>query len=153
MILFLGFCAYVFIGVILFFMCGVYGWFREVDKFFYCCGAVGLTWKIVSYAFICFFWSSIFHTLWIVFFSARTEDWVSTLRFSNLIYLFMRALTFFCFSILILGLVVAGVAKKPFSDFHQYFSILIPCLLLGGWVWSVRDFFIAIFNYARRDVV
>ncbi|MBX8576965.1 hypothetical protein [Pseudomonas cichorii] len=109
--------------------------------------------RISTYQFVGFAWSTLCHALWAVFFSERTEGWVGSLRFSNVIYLFFRMIVFLFFSVLILGFVGMGVSKKPFSEFHQYCSVLVPCLLLGGWVWSVRDFLIAAFNYRKGAIL
>nr|WP_200979975.1 hypothetical protein [Pseudomonas cichorii] len=109
--------------------------------------------RISTYQFIGFVWATLCHALWAVFLSEKTESWVGSLRFSNVIYLFLRVMVFLFFSVLVLGLVGVGVSKKPFSDFHQYCSVLVPCLLLGGWVWSLRDFLIAAFNYRKGAIL
>ncbi|WP_024681714.1 hypothetical protein [Pseudomonas syringae] len=149
----LGMVIYVLGGLALYFLTGnltglglvvdsIYTWFF-LDS--------GL--KVAVYKVTCLMWSTICHVCWMALFSERSESWVDSLRFQNVLYLFFRMLIFLFLSLLILGVVGVEVAKKPFSDFHQFFSILVPCLLLGGWVWSARDFFIAVSNYKKRDVV
>ncbi|NAS97317.1 hypothetical protein CU664_11095 [Pseudomonas syringae pv. actinidifoliorum] len=150
---FLGLTIYVVGGASLYFFvddlaglgCGV----SHIYSYFF----LVLDARISTYSVMGFFWSTFCHTVWIILFSEKTESWVSEVGLSNVMYLFVRVFVFLFFSFVILGVVGIGVAKKPFSDFHQFFSILVPCLLLGGWVWSVRDFLIAAFNYEKGSVI
>nr|WP_080270510.1 hypothetical protein [Pseudomonas syringae] len=108
--------------------------------------------RISTYQFTCLCWSTVCHACWMALFSPKGVVWVGSIRFSNVVYLFFRTLGYLFFCFFILAIVGVGVAKRPFSDFHQFFSILVPCLLLGGWVWSARDFLIAVSGVRKRGV-
>nr|WP_301300932.1 hypothetical protein [Pseudomonas kilonensis] len=99
---------------------------------------------------LAFIYASFFHLGWATLFSESAKTWVHTVTKGNVFYLFFRSAAFFVSCLLILGLVGVGLAKRPYSPFHQYFSLLVTCVLLGGWAWSLKDFILAVLNIMGR---
>ncbi|QEO78809.1 hypothetical protein [Pseudomonas brassicacearum] len=97
-----------------------------------------------------FIYASFFHLGWAALFSEPAKTWVHTVTKGNVVYLFFRSAAFLISCLLILGLVGVGLAKRPYSPFHQYFSLLVTCMLLGGWAWSLKDFILAVLNVMGR---
>lgn len=118
---------------------------------FYSWFSLGSNYEIAIRQCLSFIYAGLFHLGWAVLFSESAETWAHTITKANVVYLFFRSVAFFVSCLLILGLVGVGLAKRPYSPFHQYFSLLVTCMLLGGWAWSLKDFFAAIIRYGRRD--
>ncbi|KAA8691275.1 MULTISPECIES: hypothetical protein [Pseudomonas syringae group] len=146
----LGLVVYVLGGIGLYYVTGYLRATGEIMDAMYAWIFLDAGVQISVYQFTCFGWSTVCHACWSTFFSRRGVVWVESISFSNVICLFFRVLGYLFFCLFILGIVGVGVAKRPFSDFHQFFSILIPCLLLGGWVWSARDILIAVSGGKKR---
>lgn len=151
-VLILGLAVYALGGVGLYYLAGQLIAAGEAMDAMYAWVFLDAGVQISVYQFTCFVWSTVCHACWMALFSRRGVVWVERIKFSNVIYLFFRMLGYLFFCLFILGIVGVGVAKRPFSDFHQFFSILVPCLLLGGWVWSARDLLIAVSGGKKRDV-
>lgn len=100
-----------------------------------------------------FIYASLFHLIWASFFSESATVWVSTINIKDMCYLFLRAVGFFATGLVALGLVGLSTKKVPYADFHQYFTFLVICMLLGVWAWSVKDFFVAVVNYTGRKTL
>lgn len=99
-----------------------------------------------------FIYASLFHLVCASFYSESAKGWVSTINIRDICYLFLRSVGFFVAGVLVLGLVGMTAKQVPHTDFHQYFGFLVICMLVGVWVWSVKDFFVAIINYAGRII-
>ncbi|WP_417697872.1 hypothetical protein [Pseudomonas sp.] len=97
-----------------------------------------------------FIYASFFHLGWAALFSESAKNWVHTVNKGNVVYLFFRSAAFLVACLVILGMVGVGLARRPYSPFHQYFSLLVTCVLLGGWTWSLKDFVLAVFDIMGR---
>ncbi|VVQ37029.1 hypothetical protein [Pseudomonas fluorescens] len=99
-----------------------------------------------------FIYASLFHLVWSALFSESAKSWVPTINFRDLCYLALRCLSFFGVSLISLGLVGITSQKVPRTDFHQYFTFLVICMLLGLWAWSLKDFLVAAFHCTGRRI-
>lgn len=99
-----------------------------------------------------FIYASVFHLGWAALFSESAKSWVYTTSIKDLCYLALRCLSFFCISLMTLGLVGKSIQKVPSTEFHQYFHFLVICMLVGAWAWELKNFLIAVINYAARKI-
>ncbi|WP_192558197.1 hypothetical protein [Pseudomonas allokribbensis] len=99
-----------------------------------------------------FIYASAFHMVWSALFSESAKSWVYTTNVIDLYYLALRCLSAFCISLMSLGLVGKSTHKAPYTDFHQYFTFLVICMLAGAWAWELKHFLIAVIYYAARKI-
>ncbi|MBV4476851.1 hypothetical protein [Pseudomonas botevensis] len=99
-----------------------------------------------------FIYASLFHLVWSALFSESAKSWVYTTDIKDLCYLALRCMSAFCISLMSLGLVGKSTQKVPHTDFHQYFTFLVICMLLGAWAWELKNFLIAAIYYAARKI-
>ncbi|WP_460124554.1 hypothetical protein [Pseudomonas sp. S2_C03] len=99
-----------------------------------------------------FAYASIFHFLLAIFISEPAKIWAQGVNNRDVVYLFVRPFGYFLFCFLILGLVGHNIEHRPYSGFQMYFSLLIACVVLGCWSWSVKDFLIGAYycKFRRR---
>jgi len=95
--------------------------------------------ELAVYQLLSFAYASVFHFVLAVFLSEPAKVWTDNIYFKEMAYLFVRLLAYFIFCFLTLGVVGLNIKWRPYSSFNMYFSILVPCVLLGSWSWSLRD--------------
>ncbi|QKS80568.1 hypothetical protein [Pseudomonas bijieensis] len=100
--------------------------------------------------FLSFSYASFFYLVWMAIFPEPAKSYVYTVVGSKVVSSFLRSMALFVSCLLILGLVGVGLVKRPYSAFHQYFSLLVTCVLLGGWTIYLKDFFLTAANYMGR---
>lgn len=113
---------------------------------------LGSTADVAERLSLSFIYASLFHLMWSALFSESAKNWVYTINFRDLCYLALRCLSFFGVSLISLGLVGITSQKVPRTDFHQYFTFLVICMLLGLWAWSLKDFLVAAIHYTGRRI-
>ncbi|UIN54156.1 hypothetical protein [Pseudomonas kribbensis] len=101
---------------------------------------------------VSFIYASAFHLVWSALFSESAKSWVYTTNITDICYLALRCLSSFCISLMSLGLVGKSTQKAPYTDFHQYFTFLVICMLAGAWAWGLKDFLIAAIYYTARKI-
>lgn len=99
-----------------------------------------------------YLYSSLFHLVWCAVFSESSKSWMSSIRLKHVAYLALRCLGNLLASLVGLGLVGMSQQAVSSGDFHQYFTLLVICLLLGSWTWAFKDFLLGVVGYVRREV-
>lgn len=99
-----------------------------------------------------FIYASAFHLVWSALFSESAKSWVYTTNIIDICYLALRCLSTFCISLVSLGLVGKSTQKAPYTDFHQYFTFLVICMLAGAWAWELKHFLIGVIYYVARKI-
>ncbi|WP_406226709.1 hypothetical protein ACI7YU_14015 [Pseudomonas siliginis] len=99
-----------------------------------------------------FIYASLFHLTWSALFSESAKRRASTVNVRDLCYLAFQCLGLFCISLISLGLVGITGQHVPRTEFHQYFTFLVICMLLGLWAWSLKDLLVAATHCAERKL-
>ncbi|OFJ44894.1 hypothetical protein BJN42_16985 [Pseudomonas koreensis] len=99
-----------------------------------------------------FIYASLFHLVWSALFSEAAKRWASSVSVRDVCYLAFQCLSLFFISLISLGLVGVTSQHVPRTDFHQYFTFLVICMLLGLWAWSLKDFLVAAFHCTGRRI-
>jgi hypothetical protein len=97
-----------------------------------------------------FIYASLFHLVCAACSSTSARSWVSAIRIKDLCARALWCLGSFSISLVTLGLVGLTTYKVPKTDFHQYFTYLVICMLLGAWAWSLTSFLLSAIRYTAR---
>ncbi|MBD1107229.1 hypothetical protein HXV84_15095 [Pseudomonas amygdali pv. morsprunorum] len=82
--------------------------------------------RISTYQFTCFGWSTACHACWMALFSPKGVVWVGSMRFSNVVYLFLEC-SVICFSVFLFWrLLEWGLPRGHFLTFINSFPYWFP---------------------------
>jgi hypothetical protein len=148
--LFLWLSLYFILGSAFYFISDHFIYIGEMVNGIYAKAWMGTNSRLGTYAFICFVYGSAANYIYLGFLKKINLEWNFNVNPALIIYLTLRSLALLILCLLLLDLTAFSIDKLPYSEFHEYLAILVPCLLLGRWIWPARDIFFALSKYQKK---